>query len=91
MTRDELMELDPPEIADKLNEVIAAGKDKAGALEEFGLTQADIMKAQVFFVKDKFIARAWAGYTSTKRTGNEKGDSIEGVGGSDPTKGYAGV
>ena len=71
MTRDELMELDPPEIADKLNEAIAAGKDKAGALEEFGLSQADIMKAQVFFVKDKFIARAWAGYTSTKRSGNE--------------------
>jgi len=49
------------------------------------------MKAQIFWVKDKFIARAWGGYTSTKRTGNEAGDSIEGVGGSDPTKGYAGV
>ena len=91
MTRDELMELDPPEIAEKLNEAIAAGKDKDGALEEYGLTQADIMKAQVFFVKDKFIARAWAGYTSTKRTGNEKGDSAVGEGGSDPSKGYAGV
>ena len=53
--------------------------------------KADLMKAQIFFVKDKYIARAWGGYTSTKRTGNELGDSAEGVGGSDPSKGYAGV
>ena len=49
------------------------------------------MKAQIFFVKDKFIARAWGGYTSTKRTGNEAGDSAHGVGGSDPSKGFGGL
>ena len=49
------------------------------------------MKAQIFCVKGKFIARAWAGYTSTKRTGNEAGDTGIGVGDSDPSKGYKGV
>ena len=38
-----------------------------------GVSKADLMKAQSFFVKDKFIARAWGGYTSTKATGNEVG------------------
>ena len=91
MTRDEILELEAPQIAEMLNEKIAAGADKAGALAELGLAQADIMKAQVFWVKDKFIARAWGGYTSTKRTGNEMGDTANGVGDSDPSLGYAGV
>ena len=91
MTRDEIMDLEAKEIAALLNAEIEKGADKAGALEARGLTQADIMKAQVFFVKGKFMARAWAGYTSTKRTGNEAGDSANGVGGSDPSKGFAGI
>ena len=91
MTRDKFIELDATEQAAKLNEAVAAGKDKAGAMEEFGVTQADIMKSQVFWVKDKFIARAWGGYTSTKRTGNEAGDTSTGVGDSDPSKGYNGI
>ena len=91
MTRDEIMDLEAKEIAALLNAEIEKGADKAGALEALGLAQADIMKAQVFFVKGKFMARAWAGYTSTKRTGNEAGDSANGVGGSDPTKGFAGI
>ncbi len=91
MTKDEFLELDAVEQAEKLNAELEAGKDKKAAMDEFGITQADIMKSQVFFVKDKFIARAWGGYTSTKRTGNEAGDSAEGVGRSDPSKGYAGV
>ena len=49
------------------------------------------MKAQIFWVKDKFIARAWGGYTSTKRTGNEAGDSAQGAGRSDPSKGFASI
>ncbi|MDD6738723.1 MAG: hypothetical protein PUD96_01705 [Coriobacteriaceae bacterium] len=91
MTRDEIMDLEAKEIAALLNAEIEKGADKAGALEALGLAQADIMKAQVFFVKGKFMARAWAGYTSTKRTGNEAGDSANGVGGSDPSKGFAGI
>ena len=91
MTRDEIMDLEAKEIAALLNAEIEKGADKAGALEALGLTQADIMKAQVFFVKGQFMARAWAGYTSTKRTGNEAGDSANGVGGSDPSKGFAGI
>ena len=91
MTRDEIMDLEAKEIAALLNAEIEKGADKAGALEALGLTQADIMKAQVFYVKGKFMARAWAGYTSTKRTGNEAGDSANGVGGSDPSKGFAGI
>ena len=86
MTRDEFIELDATEQAAKLNEAVAAGKDKAGAMEEFGVTQADIMKSQVFWVKDKFIARAWGGYTC-----NEAGDTATGVGDSDPSKGYNGI
>ena len=91
MTRDEIMDLEAKEIAALLNAEIEKGADKAGALEALGLAQADIMKAQVFYVKGKFMARAWAGYTSTKRTGNEAGDSANGVGGSDPSKGFAGI
>lgn len=91
MTRDEFLALDAPEAAEILNKLIAEGKSKDEALAEEGITQADLMKAQIFFVKDKFIARAWGGYTSTKRTGNEAGDSANGVGGSDPSKGYAGI
>ena len=91
MTRDEFFALDAAEAAEKLNAFLAEGKSQDEALAEVGVSKADLMKAQIFFVKDKFIARAWGGYTSTKRTGNEAGDSIEGVGGSDPSKGYAGV
>ena len=91
MTRDEIMEMEAKDIAALLSAEVEKGADKAGALEALGLAQADIMKAQVFFVKGKFMARAWAGYTSTKRTGNEAGDSANGVGGSDPSKGFAGI
>ena len=91
MTREELLELDAPQIAEELNKIVAEGKGQAEALEAAGLVRADIMKAQVFWVKDKFIARAWGGYTSTKRTGNEMGDTANGVGDSDPSLGYAGV
>ena len=91
MTRDEFLALDAPEAAEALNKLIADGKSKDEAMAEEGVTQADLMKAQIFWVKDKFIARAWGGYTSTKRTGNEMGDSETGAGRSDPSKGYAGV
>ena len=91
MTRDEFLALDAPEAAEILNKLIADGKTKDEALAEEGITQADLMKAQIFWVKDKFIARAWGGYTSTKRTGNEAGDDEKGVGGSDPSKGYNGI
>lgn len=91
MTKDEFMELEAAEGAKKLNALIEEGKSKDEALEAFGLSKQDLMKAQIFFVKDKFIARAWGGYTSTKRTGNEAGDDAKGVGGSDPSKGYKGV
>lgn len=91
MTRDEFLELDAPEAAEKLNALLADGKSKDEAMAECGIAQADLMKAQIFFVKDKFIARAWGGYTSTKRTGNEMGDTAHGVGDSDPSKGFAGI
>lgn len=91
MTRDEFLELDAPEAAEKLNALLAEGKSQNEAMAECGIAKADLMKAQIFFVKDKYIARAWGGYTSTKRTGNEKGDSAHGVGNSDPSKGFAGI
>ncbi|MEE0845013.1 MAG: hypothetical protein U0L71_02345 [Eggerthellaceae bacterium] len=91
MTRDEFFELDAADAAAELNKGIEAGQSKDEVLEAHGITQADLMKAQIFFVKGKFIARVWGGYTSTKRTGNEAGDSEQGVGRSDPSKGYAGI
>ncbi|MCI9129661.1 MAG: hypothetical protein HFJ65_05080 [Eggerthellaceae bacterium] len=91
MTKEEFLALDAPEAAEKLNELVAAGKSKDDAIKEMGITNADLMKAQIFWVKDKFIARAWGGYTSTKRTGNEAGDTGIGVGDSDPSQGYKGV
>lgn len=91
MTRDEFFELDAAAAAEELNKGIEAGKSQDEVLEEHGITKADLMKAQVFFVKGKYIARAWGGYTSTKRTGNEAGDSDQGVGASDPSKGFAGI
>ena len=91
MTKEEFLAMPANEAADKLNELIAAGKSKDEAMAECGVAQADLMKAQIFWVKDKYIARAWGGYTSTKRTGNEAGDTGIGVGDSDPSKGYKGV
>ena len=91
MNKEEFLAMDAPEAAKVLNDLLAEGKSQDEAMAECGIAKADLMKAQIFFVKDKYIARAWAGYTSTKRTGNELGDSAEGVGGSDPSKGYAGV
>ncbi len=91
MTRDEFFELDAAAAADELNAGLAEGKDQDTVLADHGLTKADLMKAQIFFVKDKFMARAWGGYTSTKRTGNEAGDTANGVGASDPSKGFAGI
>lgn len=91
MTKEEFLAMPANEAADKLNELIASGKSKDEALAECGVAASDLMKAQIFWVKDKFIARAWGGYTSTKRTGNEAGDTGIGVGDSDPSKGYKGV
>lgn len=91
MTRDEFFELDAAAAAAELNAGIEAGKTQDEVLAEHGITKADLMKVQIFFVKGKYIARAWGGYTSTKRTGNEAGDTETGVGGSDPSKGFAGI
>ena len=71
MDREELLKLDNSEIAAKMNEMIAGGKTKADVEAELGLTAADLMKENIFWVKDKYMARAWSGYTSTKRSGNE--------------------
>ena len=71
MDREELLALDNSEIAAKMNEMIAGGKTKAEVEADLGLTAADLMKENIFWVKDKYLARAWSGYTSTKRSGNE--------------------
>lgn len=81
MTHDEFMDLDPQSAADKLNELIDAGKTPAEAEAEFGLTKPDMLKLNVFAVKGRYMGRAWGGYTSTKRTGNEGASEI-GIGGS---------
>ena len=91
MNRDELFELDAAAAAEKLNALLAEGKTPEELLAEVGISKNDLMKAQIFFVKDKYMARGWGGYTSTKRTGNEAGDDEKGVGGSDPSKGFVGV
>ncbi len=71
MDREELLKLENTEIATMLNDLLAHGKTKDEAEAELGLTAADLMKQNIFFVKDKYMARAWSGYTSTKRSGNE--------------------
>ena len=81
MTRDEFLELDAPQAAEKLNALLAEGKSQEEAMAACGVEKSDLMKAQIFFVKDKYIARAWGGYTSTKRTGNEGAGEL-GLGGS---------
>lgn len=91
MNREEFLALDPAEMAKIMNEAIEAGKTREEVEGEYALTRADLAKENLFFVKGKYMARAWSGYTSTKRTGNEAGDSKIGVGGSDPSKGYIGV
>ena len=91
MNAEEFHALDPVEAAAALNEMLEAGKSNDEILAEIGLTKADMLKQNVFFVKGKYIARAWSGYTSTKRTGNEAGDTANGVGDSDPSKGYNGI
>ena len=71
MTKDEFFAMDAADAAAKLNELIDSGKTADEAMAECGVTKADLMKAQIFLVKGKYIARAWGGYTSTKSTGNE--------------------
>lgn len=83
MDREELLALDNSEIAKMLNDLIAGGKSKDEALAELELTQADLTKQNIFWVKDKFLARAWSGYTSTKRSGNEYAQEGDGWRGDD--------
>ena len=83
MDRDELLALDNSEIAKLLNEAIEGGKSKDEALAEYELDAAELMKQNIFWVKDKFMARAWSGYTSTKRSGNEYAQEGDGWRGDD--------
>ena len=84
MNKEELLKLDNSEIADKLNELIDAGKSKDEALAEFELTQPELTKENIVWVKGKFLARAWSGYTSTKRSGNEYAEAEGGGWRGDP-------
>ena len=83
MNKEELLALDNSEIAKMLNDLIEGGKSKDDALAELELTQADLTKQNIFWVKDKFLARAWSGYTSTKRSGNEYAQEGDGWRGDD--------
>ena len=83
MDREELLALDNSEIAKMLNDLIADGKSKDEACAELELTAADLTKQNIFWVKDKFLARAWSGYTSTKRSGNEYAQEGDGWRGDD--------
>ena len=83
MDREELLALDNSEIAKMLNDLIAGGKSKDEALAELELPQAALTKQNIFWVKDKFLARAWSGYTSTKRSGNEYAQEGDGWRGDD--------
>ena len=78
MDKEELLKLDNNEIADMLNKLVEEGKSKDEACAELELTQADLTKQNIFWVKDKFLARAWSGYTSTKRSGNEFKEAEDG-------------
>lgn len=86
MTSDEFFALDSNEGAELLNKYLAEGKSQQEAMDLCGVDKSSLMKTQIFFVKDKFIARAWSGYTSTKRTGNEATSDGKGLGGSFVTK-----
>ena len=83
MDREELLALDNSEIAKLLNDAIAAGKSKDEALAKYELDAPELMKQNIFWVKDKFLARAWSGYTSTKRSGNEYAQEGDGWRGDD--------
>ena len=80
-THGELMDMEPHAPAPQLKALMAEGKSQDEAAAEFELTKPDLLKLNVFFVKDKYIARAWGGYTSTKATGNEGAGEL-GLGGS---------
>lgn len=82
MNRDEFVALDAAKAAEVLNALLAEGKSPDEAMEACGVGKPNLMKMQIFFVKDKFMARGWGGYTSTKRTGNEAGDNPQGIGAS---------
>ncbi len=83
MDREELLALDNSEIAKMLNDLVAQGKSKDEACAELELAAADLTKQNIFWVKDKFLARAWSGYTSTKRSGNEYAQEGDGWRGDD--------
>ena len=84
------LKLDNSEIAKMLNDAIEAGKSKDDALAEYELTAADLTKQNIFWVKDKFMARAWSGYTSTKRSGNEYAEKEGGGWRGDDAKDFKG-
>lgn len=71
MNHSEFMELEAAEAVKILNERIAAGKTPEEAEAEFELTKADKLLLNIFWVKDKYMARVWGGYTSVRSTGNE--------------------
>ena len=61
MTKEEFMAMPANEAAEKLNELVKAGKSKDEAMAEFGVAQPDLMKAQIFWVKDEFSSFAHRG------------------------------
>lgn len=81
MAGEDFLALGAADGAEKLNALLAEGKSKDEAMAAVEVSASQLQKAQIFFVKDKFMARGWGGYTSTKRTGNE-GNSELGLGGS---------
>jgi len=92
MNREEFLALeDNKAMAKVLNDEIEAGKEAQAVLDEIGLSKKDLTEQALYLVRGKFLARAWGGYTTTKRTGNEAGDTANGVGDSDPSKGYNGI
>lgn len=78
MNREEFLALDAADAAKVLNELIAEGKTQEEAEAVYELTAEDKRILNIFWVKDKYLARSWGGYTSTKKTGNEKGSSKNG-------------
>jgi hypothetical protein len=89
MNHDEFMDLEPAEAAKVLNDLIAEGKTPEEAEAQFELAHADKLKLNIFWVKDKYLARIWGGYTSSKQTGNEIGDDAIGIGQTNDESGNA--
>ncbi|MDR0499635.1 MAG: hypothetical protein LBG97_00090 [Coriobacteriales bacterium] len=71
MDKNEFLDLEMDAQLEKLNSLLAEGKDKNEAAEAVGCDLKLLMQNGLIFVKDKFMGKAFRGYGTAKSSANE--------------------